>query len=53
VSPEVMITDGPPEANRAVPAHWEGDLFLGLASSAIGTPVERTTRLMMLLHLHA
>lgn len=52
VTSEILISERPATVeDRAVPGHWEGDLNLGLASSAIGTLVERKTRVTVLLHL--
>lgn len=55
ISEAISIDERPKEAaSRQVPGHWEGDLVMGKErKSAIGTLVERTARLTLLVPLSA
>jgi len=52
VAPQDLVHKRPARVDKREEAgHWEGDLIIGLESSAIGTLVERKTRYTMLMHL--
>lgn len=55
ITDDIKITARPEEiAERLIPGHWEGDLIKGAANrSAVGTLVERTSRLVLLARMDA
>ncbi len=55
VTDDIRIAERPEDvAGRLIPGHWEGDLIKGTANrSAVGTLVERTSRLVLLARMDA
>ena len=55
VTDDIRITARPEDiAERQIPGHWEGDLIKGAFNrSAVGTLVERTSRLVMIARVDA